>query len=409
MEWYDFGLYAFMAAYLAPNFFATRGPVAGVLDVLLVFGIAFVFRPLGAVLLGPMGDRKGRLFTLVITFMGMAIATFAVGMLPTYDTIGIAAPILLVVARIMQGISAGGESGLAITYLAERSPEQRRGFFTSFIQASSISGFLLATLVTWLVTSSVGVDAMRDWGWRVPFLLALPLGAVGLYARWRLEESQEFIALQDGGQVVDKPIRDAFTSNRLVIVAIAAIAAFQYVGYYTVFSYFSGFMERLGHSANAVSASTTIVLCTAVVAVPLFGLLSDRIGRPKVLLAASSLALVATVPLFALMGSLSFTGVVLCQVFLAMTVAAYNASTAATYAEMSETRTRASSVTIGFNLGALLFAAPTLYLMTWLETSFGKIWASGVYMAAAAAISLVAVVLMLRSPLGNGVRRGTSR
>jgi len=405
MEWYDFGLYAFLAAYLAPNFFNSGGTLSGVLDVLLVFGIAFLFRPLGALILGPLGDRRGRLFSLVLTFAGMAVATFGVGIMPTRATIGVAAPILLVLARAVQGLSAGGESGISITYLTERAPEGRRGFFSSFVQASSICGFLLATLVVWVTTVWVGNDHMATWGWRIPFLLALPLGTIGLYARFKLDETSEFVALVKEGEVVTSPIRTALLSNGRVIVMIAAISAFQGVGYYTVYVFFSGYMKRLGFDSSTVSTVTTTTLIIAVVAVPIFGWLSDKIGRRHVLLAASGSAVILTIPLFVLMGKLALGGVVACQIVLALTVAAFNATTGATYAEMSEARTRAGSVTIGFNLGSLLFAAPTLYVMTLIAAVAPAPWMSGIYMAVAGLVSFLAVVAMFRSPMALGVRR----
>ncbi len=246
---------------------------------------------------------------------------------------------------------------------------------------------------------------MTSWGWRIPFLLALPFGAVGLYIRWKLDETSEFLALAEQGQVAKSSIRDTLRSSGRVILSIAAISAFQNVGYYTAYAYFSGYMHRLGFGAGAVSTATTVTLIVAAASVPVFGRLSDAIGRRKILLAASGTALVVTVPLFALMGTLGYGGVLVCQIVLALTVAAYNSTTSATYAEMSEARTRAGSVTIGFNLGSLIFAAPTLYVMTLIETKFSVSWAPGIYMAIAALISVVAVVGMSRSSLGRAVHQ----
>ena len=165
---------------MAPVFFPRSTPLSGFLNVLVVFGIAFVFRPVGGWILGPLGDRKGRMFALVLAFGMMAVATACVGLMPAEGTIGAAAPVLLVLARIIQGVSAGGEAGLSVTYLVEKAPAHRRAFFTSFQQASSIGGFLFATLVVWLMTMAVGTSGMAAGGWRVPFLLAVPFGLVGV-------------------------------------------------------------------------------------------------------------------------------------------------------------------------------------------------------------------------------------
>jgi MHS family proline/betaine transporter-like MFS transporter len=405
MEWYDFGLYAFMATYLAPNFFAGRSPISGVLNVLLVFGLAFLFRPLGGLLLGPLGDRKGRLFSLLLTFLGMTVATVAVGILPTQAAIGMAAPMLLVLARIVQGIAAGGESGLAITYLTEKAPAHRRGFYSSFVQASSIAGFLLATLVTWLTLTWVDPADLTSWGWRIPFLLALPFGLVGLYIRWKLEETPEFTAMARDAEIADKPARTALRRDWRVILRIAAISAFQNVGYYTAYTYFSGYLHRHGFDTGSVSRASTVTLVIAIVTVPLFGLLSDKVGRKPVLTGAALTALVITVPAFALMSGLGYAGIVVCQILLALTVAAFNSTTGAMYSELTHARTRAGSVTIGFNLGSLLFAAPTLYVMTLIETTFSTSWAPGIYMAVAALVSVVAVFTLPRDRLSRGAQR----
>ena len=398
MEWYDFALTATLAQYLAPVFFPRSTPLSGFLNVLVVFGIAFVFRPLGGWLLGPLGDRKGRMLALVLSFGMMAIATALVGLMPSESTIGALAPIMLVAARIIQGVSAGGEAGLSVTYLVEQAPPTRRAFFTSFQQASSIGGFLFATLVVWSMTTMVGPEGMAAGGWRVPFLLAVPFGLIGLYIRSRLNETADFMALEQAGQVTSTPIRTAFRTNGRMILRVAALSAFQNVGYYTAYAYFPGHMQRLGFAPGLVTLASTLTLLLAMVAVPLFGFLSDLVGRRPVLATASAAALVLTIPLFALMGSLGFEGVVACQVLLAFTVAAYNSTTGTTYAEGMDAQTRAGSVSIGYSIGTVVFAAPTLYVMTLINTTISASWAPGLYMALAALISLAAVATMPRAP-----------
>lgn len=398
MEWYDFALTATLAQYLAPIFFPRSTPLSGFLNVLVVFGIAFVFRPLGGWLLGPLGDRKGRMFALVLSFAMMAVATAVIGLMPSENAIGALAPILLVAVRIIQGVSAGGEAGLSVTYLFEQAPPRRRAFFTSFQQASSIGGFLFATLVVWAMTAMVGSEGMAAGGWRVPFLLAVPFGLVGLYIRSRLHETADFTALEQAGQVTSTPIRTAFRTNGRMILRVAALSAFQNVGYYTAYAYFPGHMQRLGFAPGMVTLASTLTLLLAMVTVPFFGFVSDLVGRRPVLATASAAALVLTIPLFALMGSLGFEGVVACQVLLAFTVAAYNSTTGTTYAEGMDAQTRAGSVSIGYSIGTVVFAAPTLYVMTLINTTISASWAPGLYMALAALISLVAVATMPRAP-----------
>jgi MHS family proline/betaine transporter-like MFS transporter len=403
MEWYDFALTAFLAQYLAPAFFPHSTPMSGLLNVLVVFGIAFVFRPLGGWLLGPLGDRKGRMFALVLAFGMMAVATACVGLMPPEASIGAAAPILLVLARIVQGVSAGGEAGLSVTYLMEQAPLHRRAFFTSFQQASSIGGFLFATLVVGLSTAFIGSAEMAAWGWRVPFLLAVPFGLIGLYIRGKLQETPDFEALTQSGQVTATPIRTAFRSNGPMILRVAAISAFQNVGYYTAYAYFPGHVQRLGYSPGAVTLASTFTLLIAMVTVPAFGLLADLVGRRAVLSVASGAALLLAIPLFVLMGSIGFAGVIACQVLLALTVAAYNSTTGTTYAEGMDAQTRAGSVSIGYSIGTIIFASPTLYVMTLINSTIAASWAPGVYMAVAALISLVAVLTMPKAKVPAAV------
>jgi MHS family proline/betaine transporter-like MFS transporter len=394
MEWYDFALTATLANYLAPVFFPSNTPNSGLLNVLVVFGIAFVFRPLGGWLLGPLGDRKGRVHALVIAFGTMAAATASVGLMPSQATLGIAAPVLLTLARIVQGVSAGGEAGLSVTYLVEQAPVSRRAFLSSFQQASSIGGFLFATLTVWVLSTLLGPANMAAWGWRVPFLLAVPFGLIGIYVRYRLGETPDFTMLAETGQVATTPVRTAWRVNGPMILRVAALSAFQNVGYYTAYAYLPGHMQRLGFAPSAVTLASTTVLVLAMLTVPMFGLLADVSGRRPVLCGASGAALVATVPLFALMGSLGFAGVVACQVLLALTVAAYNSTTGTVYAEGMDAQTRAGSVSIGYSIGTVIFAAPTLYVMTLINTTVAATWAPGLYMSVAALISLAAAATM---------------
>ena len=394
MEWYDFALTATLATYLAPVFFPSSTPISGLLNVLVVFGIAFVFRPLGGWLLGPLGDRKGRIHALVIAFGAMAAATACVGLMPSQATLGMGAPVLLTLARIVQGVSAGGEAGLSVTYLMEQAPANRRAFLTSFQQASSIGGFLFATLTVWALSTLLGPAAMAAWGWRVAFLLAVPFGLIGLYVRYHLGETPDFTVLTQTGRVTTTPVRTAWRVNGRMILRVAALSAFQNVGYYTAYAYFPGHMQRLGFAPGAVTLASTTVLVLAMLTVPMFGLIADVAGRRPVLCWASGAALVATVPLFALMGSLGFASVVACQVLLALTVAAYNSTTGTVYAEGMDAQTRAGSVSIGYSIGTVLFAAPTLYVMTLINTTVAATWAPGLYMTLAALISLAAALTM---------------
>ena len=394
MEWYDFALTAYLASALAGVFFPQSTPLSGLLNVLVVFGIAFFFRPLGGLVLGPLGDRRGRQVALITTFALMAVSTFCVGLLPGFATIGVAAPVLLVALRIVQGFSGGGEIGTAITYLSEHASPRHRGFVASFVQASSIAGFLFASVVV----GALGLFASRvdltAWAWRIPFLLALPFGAIGLYIRLQLAETPAFAQLRRTGQLVRHPIATAFRTDWRAILRIAGLVALQQAGYYTVYAYFPGHLTRLGIPAAQANLATTITLVVAMFLVPAFGALSDVIGRRPVLMASGIYLLILAVPVFALTSMVGIVGAVCLQLLLTIGVAAYNAVTNATYAEYLSTATRSGALSIGFNIGTLIIGAPALAIMTLLNTAFHSTWAPGLYIVVSGIISIVAVATL---------------
>lgn len=396
MEWYDFALYGYLAATMGKVFFPTESSINGLLNLFAIFGIAFLVRPLGGWILGPLGDRRGRQFALVFSLVLMSVATFAVALIPSASTIGVAAPVILIALRLVQGFSAGGEFGPAVTYIAEHAPANRRGFLASFIQFSSIAGFLVASLVVTGVVAFVPQESLVTWGWRIPFLLALPAGAIGIYIRLRLQETPEFSALLSQRKVIRNPVTVALRREWRAVLRVAGIVALQQVAYYTVFTYLTSHVVRLGLSKTVASAATTAALVLAMLLVPVMGAVSDRIGRRPVLLTASAAFAIASVPIFTLIGMASPAVVIICQLLLAVGVAAYNAVTNATYAEYLHAQTRTGALSIGFNMGTMVFGAPALYVMTLLNARVGTSWAPAIYVVVAAVISGIAVLTLPR-------------
>jgi len=301
-EWYDFFVYGTLAVLIAKLFFPAASEGAGFLLALATFGAGFGVRPLGAILFGYLGDRLGRKYTFLITITLMGLATAAVGLLPTYADIGIAAPILLVVCRLLQGLALGGEYGGAAIYVAEHAPREKRGFYTSFIQASVIGGFLLSLAV--VLTSNAFVDpvAWEAWGWRIPFLFSLVLLAVSLWIRLKLSESPVFKAMKDAGETARNPLKESFDSwakVKLILVALFGIAAGLTVIWYTAQ------FQALYFLQNALriddTAARLIVGLGAVFSLfwfILFGWLSDKIGRKPPIVVGYALTIVLMFPLF---------------------------------------------------------------------------------------------------------------
>ncbi len=304
-EWYDFFVYGTLAVLLGKLFFPSDNPTAGLLLSLATFGAGFGVRPIGALVFGVLGDRVGRKHTFLATITLMGVATALVGFLPTFAQAGIWAPVLLVGLRLLQGLALGGEYGGAAIYVAEHAPQGRRGFFTSFIQASVVGGFLLSLLVVLGTTAFVGRDAFAVWGWRVPFIVSLLLLAVSLYIRLKLRESPVFVAMKATGKTSKNPLRETFGSSlnvRLLFVALFGIAAGLTVIWYTAQFSTLYFLQQTA----LVDETDAKLLCgaTALLSAPFFvlaGHLSDRWGRRPIIIGGYGLTLLLLFPLFHLL------------------------------------------------------------------------------------------------------------
>lgn len=305
-EWYDFFIYGILAALLGKLFFATGNPTTELLFSLGAFAVGFFFRPLGAVLFGYFGDRIGRKYTFLVTISLMGGATAAIGMLPTQAQAGILAPILLLLLRTLQGLALGGEYGGAAIYVAEHAPRDKRGQYTSWIQASVAGGFLLSIAVVLTSRALISEADFVAWGWRVPFLVSLMLLATSLYIRLKLAESPVFQAMKEAGTTSKNPIVDSFSDRANIgniLVALFGVAAGLTVIYYT--SQFGTLYFLQGTSRIPETQALIFMAIGATLAAPLyvvFGWVSDRVGRKKLLLLGYGLTLLLIFPLFWMMG-----------------------------------------------------------------------------------------------------------
>jgi MFS family permease len=301
-EWYDFYLYGLLATIISAQFFSGVNETTGFIFALAAFAAGFAVRPFGAILFGRVGDLVGRKYTFLVTMGLMGVSTFAVGLLPSYAAAGVAAPVLLVALRLLQGLALGGEYGGAATYVAEHAPAGRRGLYTSFIQTTATLGLFAALLVVIGIRSAMGEEAFAAWGWRLPFLVSILLLAVSLWIRMKLEESPVFKRMKAEGKASKAPLTEAFArwSNlRIVLIALFGAVAGQAVVWYTGQFYALFFLEKAlrvdGATANILIA---IALAIATPAFILFGWLSDRIGRKPIILAGCALAALTYFPLF---------------------------------------------------------------------------------------------------------------
>src|SRR5215468_9743767 len=296
LEWYDFGVYAYLASLIAAKFFPSSDPTASLLASFAAFGVGFLARPLGGIVIGRLGDIKGRKTALVLTIFLMAFGTVGLGLLPTYQSIGVGAPILLVIMRLVQGLAAGGEWGTSTAFMVEWAPQGRRGLFGSFQQVSTAGGTLLGSGVAAIMTSSLSPDAMLDWGWRVPFLLGAVLLVVGAYMRRNVEETPSYQASREA--VTSQSAADGFGFG----VRAFGFTIFWTIAYYTLRRGMSSFTQKFGGlSPSQALWSNTIGLIAMVIAVPFWGALSDKVGRRPLLMASALSIGLLSFPLFSLM------------------------------------------------------------------------------------------------------------
>ena len=300
-EWYDFYLYGSLAAIIAAQFFSGVNETTGFIFALLAFAAGFAVRPFGAIVFGRIGDMIGRKYTFLVTIVIMGISTFLVGILPSYGSIGIAAPIILIVLRLLQGLALGGEYGGAATYVAEHAPHGKRGLYTSFIQTTATIGLLLSLVVILTVRETIGVEAFNAWGWRIPFLLSIILLGISVWIRMQLAESPLFQEMKANGKLSKAPITESFFSKngRIVLLALLGATAGQAVVWYAGQFYAMYFLSQ---SLKVDSTTTWMLIGGALIlGTPFFiffGWLSDKIGRKPIVMAGCLIAALTYFPLF---------------------------------------------------------------------------------------------------------------
>jgi MHS family proline/betaine transporter-like MFS transporter len=409
VEWYDFAIYGFLATFIAEKFFPSGDETAALLNTFAIFAAAFFMRPLGGFFFGPLGDRIGRQKVLAIVILLMSGSTFVIGLVPSYQTIGVAAPLLLLLLRCVQGFSAGGEYGSGACFLAEYAPDKHRGFVVSFLVWSVVVGFLLGSLTVTGLQTVLSDSAMDSYGWRIPFLIAGVLGGVGLYIRLRLGDTPEFEALRDEGEVASSPLKEAVTTSWRPIVQIAGLVVIHNVGFYIVFTFLpSYFTKTLGFTKTDAFVSITVASVVALVLIPPLGALSDRIGRKPLLLAGSAAFALLAYPLFLLLNSGSLAAAVGAHAALAAIESVFVCASLAAGAELFTTRVRSSGYSIGYNLSVAVFGGTAPYVATWLVARTGNDLAPAFYVIAAAIVTFATVLTMretARRPLPHLGRR----
>jgi MHS family proline/betaine transporter-like MFS transporter len=399
LEWYDFAVYAYLAGVIGKNFFPSDNETVQLLGAFLVFGLGFVARPLGGIVIGWIGDQKGRKVSLLLTIFLMAAGTVLIGLVPSYASIGLLGPALIVLARLMQGFSAGGEWGGSTAFIVEWAPTDRRGFFGSFQQSSVATGLLLGSGVAALTNTLLSAADVESWGWRIPFLLGGLILPVGIYMRSRIGETPVYQRSREDTGPADP------TSAVVLAARAFGFTILWTVSYYIMLSYMPTFTQKYAHLGRAEALwSNTIGLLVLVVAVPLMGYISDRYGRKPLLLACCLSFIILPYPLFQLMLSGAGLGtIVAVQILFGLMIALFSGPGPAAIAEIFPTRVRSTSMSTGYSLAVAIFGGFAPYIATKLIEMTGSPISPTYYLIAAAIVS-TAVIWSLRETAHEPLR-----
>ena len=393
LEWYDFAVYTYLALIIARKFFPAQDEMTSLLSAVGAFGVGYLARPFGAVVIGRLADRRGRKPAMLLSLFLMAGGTLLVGLIPTYATIGVAASLLLIAARILQGFSIGGEWGVGTSYMVEWAPKGRRGLFGSLQQLGVKIGFVLGSASAALLLGALTPEEVSDWGWRLPFLAGALLGPVGLYLRYRLEETPAYekaAAKAPSGPSEESGFGRAGQAFGLAIVWAASV--YLMINYLPVWT-----RVHLDLDATQALWANSLGLLVLACLIPLMGHLSDRIGRKPVLLGACLVFVIMPYPLFRYLdsGAVPIAGLIAAQLAFVLPVAAFGGVAPAAMAELFPTRLRATWIALAFALCVVIFGGIVPYFMaSLLSARFDLPTIHAIYLAVAAVISAAEILLL---------------
>ena len=394
LEWYDFAVFGFLAPVMSPLFFPASDPVAGLLKTYGIFAAGYFMRPLGGVVLGWIGDRLGRRRSLQISIFLMAVPTVLVGILPTHTTLGAGAALLLILLRLVQGVSVGGELIGSAAYLVETAPPERRGLIGSLSVSGAVGGILLGSLVVTVLTALLPETALSAWGWRVPFLFGAIIFGAGFWLRRHMPETEAFESTRKEGGIRYNPVADVLRHHLPQVLHLVLILLLFASSFYTLFVWMPAYLEDFVEPpVDRALLVNTVAMVVLVLAIPLMGWLSDRIGRRLVLTLATAVFLLLAYPLFQWIDTGSLILVLAAQLIFAIILAGIQGPTPATMIAMFPPENRLSGVGLAYNLALALFGGTSPMVCTWLIAVTGLKTAPALYLITLGLITFFALVL----------------
>ncbi|MBF0544506.1 MAG: MFS transporter [Candidatus Riflebacteria bacterium] len=404
LEWYDFAVFGFLAPVIGENFFPSDDPVDSLLGAFSVFASAFIARPVGGVLFGYIGDQLGRKKALQLSVMMMAVPTFLVGILPTHDSIGTLAPILLILLRVAQGLSVGGELIGSIAFVAETAPSAKRGYFSSWTFASCYLGMMLGSLSAVALNDALGPEAMAEWGWRLPFLSGVLITIVALWMRKGLTETPIFEEMKTKGNLGGNPLSEAIKLVPGSIFHASMLVILVGGGFYTLFIWWPTFLNHFVHPHMPyVSELNTLALLLLIILIPITGRLSDELGRKKLLVWSSAGMTLLSWPLFLLASQGGFFPVLVAQLCFTALMGLFLGPIPATLVDLFPPRFRFSAIGLAYNISLCIFGGTAPLVTTWLLKHFQVVSAPALYLVFLSGLNLMGALAL---PSARFIRSG---
>lgn len=401
LEWYDFSVYAFFVIYIAQNFFNHHDGSQQLFEAFIAFGVGFIIRPLGALIIGNYADRAGRKAALTLTIMTMAVGTAIIAFAPPYSAIGIGAPLLILCGRVLQGFSAGGEAGSAAAFLIEHAPEQHKGQYASWLQASMAISNILAALVATLVTLLLEPEQIGEWGWRIPFIIGLSIAPVGLWIRKTLEETPLFIEEQKTRQTPHKqetPLLKLFRQYTKPLLLGIGISVLWAISIYTMIIYFPIYLQRVLHFASHQAFIGSLTgNCFMVVCCVFSGGLSDRIGKYKIMASGAVLLFLCSYPLLLLLDHFhNIATLIIVQSLFCILISLFVGVVPSALSELFPVAVRSSGMSVAYNIAVTIFGGFAPAVLTWLSENTGTRFAPAWYVMPACLVALISLYFIHR-------------